>query len=157
MIIFESWSKFLLFLHFLAGIAVVGSAVHLTFRFSEGLLGKAGRTAKVCLHARTLMYSYLASMVLGAMLYPAFRVRVRHEYLDVEIPLATALFEIKEHLAALALFPIVLLYFMARVFKRAGAFESEYRVLFGGLLGFVLISLGYAGWCGWYLTTLRSL
>ena len=46
-------------------------------------------------------------MLLGLLLYPNYRVRVRSAHLDHEAPLVVQLFDFKEHLAALALALVV--------------------------------------------------
>jgi amino acid permease len=47
--------------------------------------------------------AYLFSFVLGLLIYPVFRVKVRAEYFDPKIPWATGLFEIKEYVGAIGL------------------------------------------------------
>ena len=46
-------------------------------------------------------------VLLGLLLYPAYRVHVRSAHLDHEAPLVVQLFDFKEHLAALALVLVV--------------------------------------------------
>ena len=46
-------------------------------------------------------------ILLGLLLYPTYRVRVRSAHLDHEAPLVVQLFDFKEHLAALALVLVV--------------------------------------------------
>ena len=48
--------------------------------------------------------AYLLSFILGLLIYPVFRIRVRAEYFDPQLPWLTGLFEIKEYLGAIGLF-----------------------------------------------------
>ena len=48
--------------------------------------------------------AYIASFFLGLVIYPVFRVNVRANYFDKSLQWATAIFEIKEHVAALSFF-----------------------------------------------------
>jgi hypothetical protein len=48
--------------------------------------------------------TYLISFILGLLIYPRIRVRIRAEYFDPKIPWATGLFEIKEYIGAIGLF-----------------------------------------------------
>ena len=59
-------------------------------------------------YTRAVMILFVTTMVLGAFLYPPFRVNVRAAYLDARVPWGTGLFEVKEHSAAmgLALLPL---------------------------------------------------
>ena len=53
--------------------------------------------------------AYLASFLLGLLIYPVFRIKVRAEYFDLKLPWLTGLFEIKEYLAAIGLFVALVL------------------------------------------------
>lgn len=77
MIFLESWSKFLLFFHFLAAIMATATAWHLLVRFLIKVRGRRGLLRLVRLHALLLLISYGITFVLGGLIYPAFRVRVR--------------------------------------------------------------------------------
>ena len=156
MVIFESIAKPLLFLHLLAGIAVVATAIHLLCRFVIKARGRRGLLRLVRLHALLLLIFYTCTVVLGALLYPTFRVRVRHEYFDEHVPFATSLFEIKEHLAALGLLPVVLLYVIAHQLQFRDQHDRRYIWLFLGTLGFLTAIVSFNAWCGWWLGTLRS-
>lgn len=59
--------------------------------------------------------TYIVSFILGLLIYPVFRVKVRAEYFDGSLPWATGIFEIKEHLASIGLFISIalLLYYYA--------------------------------------------
>ena len=53
--------------------------------------------------------AYVLSFILGLLIYPVFRVRVRAEYFDPKLPWLTGLFEIKEYVGAIGLFVALVL------------------------------------------------
>lgn len=52
-------------------------------------------------------WGYIASFIFGLLIYPVFRVNVRAADFDKFRPWATGLFEIKEHIGAIALFTAI--------------------------------------------------
>lgn len=62
----------------------------------------AFRRVRPELYTNMVVTLYVVTFVLGALIYPTFRVHVR-SYFDVELGAATGGFEIKEHFAALGL------------------------------------------------------
>lgn len=50
------------------------------------------------------IWVYLISFILGLLIYPVFRIKVRAEYFDPQLPWLTGLFEIKEYIGAIGLF-----------------------------------------------------
>jgi len=155
-IIFEPYSKLILFFHLLSAIVATASAIHLAMRFTMALRGRKGLFRIKKVHAQILAVSYTFSFVLGAMLYPTFRVRVRHEYFDVDLPWATALFEVKEHYAALALLPVLALYVISSKLDFTQSEDRRYVPLCYVLLSATILALFYNAVAGWYLGTLRS-
>lgn len=96
----------MLLLHALSGFAALAISVHvLYFAWRGGGDDNAGHRAR----ARARRYAaiawplYVAAMVTGALVYPAYKVGVREAWLDANRPALTGLFEIKEHWAALGL------------------------------------------------------
>lgn len=55
------------------------------------------------------IWSYLGVFILGLLIYPVFRVKVRGDYFDPQLPWLTGLFEIKEFIAAIGLFVALVL------------------------------------------------
>lgn len=156
MVAFESVSTPLRFLHLLAAIATAGSAVHLLVRFILALRGRHGLFRIKRMHTRILLVSYGLTFLLGCVIYPTFRVRVRHDFLDAQVPLATALFEIKEHLAVLALLPVITLYWLSQSLDFRDPDDRRYLGLFSGLLFFVLAVIFFNSCVGWWIGTLRA-
>ena len=146
----------LLFFHLIAAFVALGGAVHLLIRLVVTLKKRPDSFHVVHIHNYILFLSYSTCMLLGALLYPTFRVRVRYEYFDTALPWATALFEIKEHAAALALFPVLLLFVLLRNTDFRDPSHRQYIPLCALMLLWVIGTLGFNAWCGWYLGTLRS-
>ena len=156
-IVFESIARPLLFLHLIAAACATGAAIHLAIRVWGYLRGRVMKVGHEKLYARLLGIFYAISFLLGAAIYPAFRVNVRAEYFDPHLPWATALFEIKEHLATLGLAAtagIVLLSIaIDRPLTRA---PRRLLPMYAGLIAVVLAVVFYNVWSGWYLSTLKA-
>jgi hypothetical protein len=151
MVAFESVARVLHFLHLVAGVVTLASATHLLVRTR-----KNKRDPRIRLHTLTLLLAYVSTYVLGALIYPTFRVRVRAEILDPSYPWATGLFEIKEHAASLLLLPVVAIFVLARVVDAGAEADRRYLSLLRGLAGVVLCAVVYNACVGWYLGTIRS-
>jgi hypothetical protein len=157
MLPFESVSKFLLFIHLVSAFCAVAVAIHLLSRLIQGLRGRIGLFRQMRLHARLLALLYAATFLLGAMVYPTFRVRVRPEYFDRALPWATAMFELKEHGATAALLPATAVWLLARSLDFRDSADRGLAGLIGGLVAFVLAVLLFNAGVGWYLCSLRSI
>jgi cytochrome bd-type quinol oxidase subunit 1 len=157
MVVFESIARPLLFLHLIAATCVTASAVHLAIRVWGYLRGNVTKVPFEKTYARLLVVSYAVCYVLGAIVYPAFRVRVRAEYFDAAVPWATGLFEVKEHLATLGMVIAVGIWLLSRAIRNP-LDENDRRLLplYAGLIASVLFIIGYDVWSGWYLTTLKA-
>ena len=155
MLFLESIARPLLLLHMLTGVAAAAVAIHLMVRLARTLKrGKRARRSEA-LHGRLLLWIYGACFTLGALVYPTFRVRVRHEYFDTSLPLATGFFEIKEHLPALGLVAAVAAW---RLTRADG--EQDPGAAPGACIAFTSVSLAALVLnivIGFYLTLLRSI
>jgi hypothetical protein len=156
MLAFEPFARLLHFLHWLGGIATVGTCTHLLVRLLYRSRHGKLRKARVRLHALILAISYASTWILGTLIYPTFRVRVRADLLDKTYPWATGLFEIKEHAATLIVFPVIAIYAMGRKLDFSNDQDRRYSALFIGLVCIVLSVTIYNACVGWYLGTLRS-
>lgn len=156
MVFLEPWAKVLLFLHLIAAVVALGSAIHLLMRFVVTMKKRPNAFFLVRMHNKILFVSYSVCMLFAALVYPTFRIRVRFEYFDTELPWATALFEIKEHVAAIAFFPLLLLYVLLRELDLRDESNRHYIPLCTIILVWIIGTLGFNAWCGWYLGTLRS-
>ncbi len=144
--------KFLLILHAISAIVLFGSSTHNGILAWFHMRGDYRRRVLQRRYAAVMFVSYLITFGLGLVIYPAFRVGVRPDFLDVVHPLATGFFECKEHLAALGL-GLLLWYFpMSRRIndQPPGPLQPLYNfsgltlmgiVWFSGLTGLMLVSL----------------
>jgi uncharacterized membrane protein len=153
---FESVSKFLLFLHLVAAVVVLASGVHGYTRLARSMRHRGAFSKQARLHIGIFFTAYVFTVALGALIYPTFRVRIRHEYLDDALPWATGLFEIKELFAALALLPAFGAFLLANTIDPAEPSHKPHAVMCLTLIAYVLAVLVYNAGCGWYLGTLKS-
>lgn len=87
-----------LVLHLVLAVSAVGSSVHVAL-FSLRTPG-APRTRRLALLA---LLTSLAAFIVGALVYPSYKVEIRAAYLEAAQPAATRAFDLKEQLVALAL------------------------------------------------------
>ena len=97
--------------------------------------------------------SYILNLLTGILIYPVFKVNVRAYDFDKNKQWATALFEIKEHLAALGLFAAIALSFIILFIKKGNMDEPTEKtvmhlvyfsfsvVLLSAVVGFILTAL----------------
>lgn len=93
------------------------------------------------------------AFLLGCVLYPTYRVRVRAEYLDRAAPVVAHLFDMKEHMAALALLASLGLLWLSR---RANPSAPETRRLYLGLAWFVCVAIWFVALTGLYVVSYRA-
>ncbi|MCC7121660.1 MAG: hypothetical protein IT493_08905 [Gammaproteobacteria bacterium] len=144
----------LLIVHGLLAVALLGAVTHQTAalwwpprRGAHGFVDRfRGRQAVVFTNAIVVLY--VLTFVLGAVIYPAYRVDVRLVLEDMLMYAPTGAFEIKEHIAALGLGLLPAYWHYAR--KPAGEFLWTRRlhaaflalgVWFGFITGHVLNNL----------------
>lgn len=156
MLAFESYARFLHFLHLLAAIVSLGACAHFFVRLYQNVRRGRFLDRRSKLHATILTTAYASTWVLGALVYPTFRVRVRAELLDRAYPWASGLFEIKEHAANIALLPVLAIFVLTRVLDPEHEADRRHARLLGALAGLVLTILTFNACVGWYLGTLRS-
>ncbi len=156
-VVFEQISKPLLFLHLVAGVICIATSVHLLLRGIHAYRHPGAFLGQVRLHALLLTCAYLFSVVLGGLIYPAFRVQVRYTLFDAALPWATGLFEMKEMLATVGLLPVLGVLAFSRALNTRSPEHRSYYPLYIGMVGFVLFTVTFNACCGWYLGTIRSL
>jgi hypothetical protein len=145
--------KLLLLIHAVSALALVGASTH------SGLLGIAhlrGRAAKVQLdrlYSAVVFWLYLVTFMLGAFIYPSFRVDVRAAYLDEALPLGTRLFELKEHLIALGAVGAIIQGSLGRRADRSPAEAMLFDVARICVMGAVI----YAALVGLFLVSVKSI
>lgn len=153
----ESVAKPLLVVHALVAAALLGSCTHAAYELVRYLLSRPRRPKLERIHARLMLFLYSAQFTLGAVLYPTYRVKVRHNYFDAHLPWATNLFDIKEMFAAFGLGLVIVYYLLSRVYD---PHDSEHRKMLG-LYAFCGLSVTAIVWfsaiSGLLLTTFRAL
>jgi hypothetical protein len=103
--ILASFARELVLVHAIVAFVLVGAVTHHAIVALDMLRGSF-RARLTRVYAKTTAVCYVATMALGALAYPTFRVHAR-AYLDADAPWASALFEAKEDVATIAL-PLVL-------------------------------------------------
>ncbi len=143
--VLDTLRPLLLVAHGLLAVALTGAAVHAAVAGWTGLRGAARWQGRLPVYANVLLWSWIATLVTGLLIYPPFRVAVRAECFDLRIPLATGFFEVKEHWLAMGL-PVAAVY--RTLARRGGAAVAGRGVhLLGILLGLVIVSatgIGFA-------------
>lgn len=114
-----AWRRALLVLHMGGSIVLIGAATHHALHMRHYLRGRFNRAPLEKLYARVIAVAYVATFLIGAVLYPTYRVHVRGYYLDRYAPFFSGLFDVKEVFAALALLVAVGLGALASTFKPA--------------------------------------
>jgi hypothetical protein len=118
LVVFESIALPLLLAHAVVGFTAVGTATHFAAYAVIGAL-RGGAAAQLRRFSALAPTALAAQALLGFALYPTYRVRVRLADLDRTAPAVAQLFDLKEHLAALALALVA----AAAVAARAGGRE----------------------------------
>jgi hypothetical protein len=100
---------FLLILHALVGVALLGALTHQMVSSLRGRSGRSGsfvdRYSGVNQKAFTTAVAvlYVAGLLLGATIYPSYRLEVRIPFEEMSLGWAVGLFEMKEHFAGIGL------------------------------------------------------
>ncbi len=109
----------LLLIHAIIGFGALAISIHvLWFVWKRPGLGAAGRVRH---YLRIAWPMYLAALISGALIYPAYMVTVRKAWLEAHRPAVVGWFEIKEHWAALGL---ILAWGMWRWFRKGETDEA---------------------------------
>ena len=154
MVFLEDFYSLLLLLHLFVTIVLVGSMTHNLLIVINYLRSKFGRQKLEWLYVKVSLWSYIIVYVIGALIYPAYRIHIRHEYFDPQLPWATGLFEVKEHWGAVGLALFFVYYFLRRSFKPAE--EKEKLFLYMSLCFVLNVILWYKVIIGCYLTLLKG-
>lgn len=148
-------AKILLLLHAAAAIVLIGSTTHNGILAYFHWRGSARRRVLQRIYVRIVSWAYLVTFVLGLVIYPPFRVRVRADYLDEEVPLATGFFEVKEHWLAVGLLVLLVYRVLAReVDVRERYAETRLYHLLGVLL---MVIVWWSVFTGLALVSIRSI
>jgi hypothetical protein len=154
MVFLEKFYEILLLLHLFVTFVLVGAMTHNLLIVIDYLRGKFNRHKRELLYVKVSLYSYVIVYVLGALVYPAFRVYIRGETFDPLIPWATGLFEVKEHWGALGLAFFFVYYLMRKNFTPQT--EKAKLFLYVPLCFLLNIIVWYKTIVGCYLSILKG-
>lgn len=116
--------RLLLVLHAGGSIVLIGASTHHALQMRHYLAGRFGREKLEKTYAKVTSLAYLFTYVIGALLYPSYRVHVRGLWLDRHALGYAELFDLKEVYASLTLTVAVALGAMALTLR-----PSEERAL----------------------------
>jgi hypothetical protein len=102
-VVFYAVRHLLLVLHAGGSIVLIGAATHHALQMRHYLRGEYGREKLEKLYAKVVAVAYALTFVVGALLYPSYRVHVRGLWLDAHAPAFSNLFDVKETYASLTL------------------------------------------------------
>ena len=97
--------KVLLLIHLGLAMVLLGASCHAAVAAWQVVLGRAAKLRLYRTYCSILLAVFPLTLALGAIIYPGFSMHVRPLF-DHDLPWATGLFEIKEHMMALLL-PLV--------------------------------------------------
>lgn len=113
----------MLIVHGLLAVTLLGAITHQAFSVARRPRAGAGPRSFVsrfgsvpaASYAQPIVMLFVATAIMGALLYPQYRIEVRTTLEDLQLPAANGVFEIKEHLIAvgLGLLPSYWLYWRA--------------------------------------------
>jgi len=154
MVFLEDFYKVLLLAHLFATFVLIGSMTHNLLCVVGYLRGRFGKQKLEWLYVRVSFWAYIIVYVFGVLIYPAFRVYIRGDYFDPQLPWATGLFEVKEHWGAIGLALFFVYYFLRRSFQPDN--EKEKLYLYVPLCFLLNIILWYKVVVGCYLSLLKG-
>ncbi len=154
MVFLEKVSKLLLFLHLISAFVLIGSLTHNLIIIVDYWRGKFAKKDLEKLYAKISFWAYSIVFILGALVYPTFRIRVRYEYFDKSLPWATGLFEVKEHWASIGFALCIAYSFLRRNLDPEG--EKEKLFCYTLMCCILYVIVWYSTSIGYYLTTLKG-
>lgn len=151
----QAWGKFLLLLHALFGILLLGSMTHNVLLVVPYLWGSFRKVALEKLYVKVVFVAYGVTFGLGALSYPNYRYRVRALHFDKELPWASNLFDIKEHWAGVGLALVCAFLLLSRIIDP----RQDRQML--GFYAFLSVALALIVWfnliSGLLLTSYRGI
>ena len=154
MVFLESFYSPLLLAHLLATFLLVGAMTHNLTIVISYLRGKFGQQKLEWLYVRVSLWAYAVVYLIGALIYPAYRVHMRYEYFDKNLPWATGLFEVKEHWGAVGLGMFFVYYLLRKNFQPSE--ERDKLYLYVPLCALLNVIVWYKVVVGCYLTLLKG-
>jgi hypothetical protein len=102
-------TTFLLIVHGLLAVALLGAITHqaasvcLPARKPAASFSGRFRSVNAAAYAHAVVWLYLASTILGGLIYPDYRLNIRDVLEELQLRVANGSFELKEHFVALGL------------------------------------------------------
>jgi hypothetical protein len=153
--------RFLLVVHAIVGGLAVATTTHLVVWSYPSLSRRPTRTRGIRTFALWAMVSYIAQLVLGNVLYPAYKVRVRMGYLEERsaagqnLGWVSRVFDWKEHWVAIGL-PLLVVAFVLSGRRAPSTAPLEWpRAVFFCALG-AAVCAWTAAIIGLLVTSVRS-
>lgn len=165
MIFLEEHSRFLLVLHTILGGALVASATHLVVWTRGYWRGNLARVKGVKRFAWIVACLFAAQLLLGLVIYPIYKVRVRVEYFDdptaamqlyPTVQKVSRWFDVKEHAIGLGLAVAIGLVWILSAWKPKQDGDSIAPVVAGMAL-FVAATTWFAAIVGIVTVSFRSI
>ena len=144
----------LLIAHLLVTFVLIGAMTHNLFCVVDYVQGKFNRQKLELRYAKVSFWAYVIVYIIGALIYPAYRIYIRANYFDPQLPWATGLFEVKEHWGAIGLGLFLIYYLLRRNFQPSE--EKEKLYLYVPLCLLLNIIVWYKVVVGCYLTLLKG-
>ncbi len=154
MVFLENFYRPLLLAHLLATFLLVGAMTHNLVIVIGYLRGKFGRQKLEWIYVRVSLWAYVIVYAIGALIYPAYRIYIRHDYFDPKLPWATGLFEVKEHWGAVGLAMFFAYYLLRKSFQPSE--ETDKLYLYVPLCVLLNLIVWYKVVVGCYLTILKG-
>ncbi len=154
MVFLEKLYNPLLLAHLFVTFVLIGAMTHNLFCVFGYLRGKFNRQKLELRYAKVSFWAYFIVYVIGALIYPAYRIYIRADYFDPQVPWATGLFEVKEHWGAIGLGMFLIYYILRRNFQPSE--EKEKLFLYVPLCVLLNIIVWYKVVVGCYLTVLKG-
>ncbi len=154
MVFLENFYRPLLLAHLLATFLLVGAMTHNLVIVIGYLRGKFGRQKLEWIYVRVSLWAYVIVYAIGALIYPAYRIYIRHDYFDPKLPWATGLFEVKEHWGAVGLGMFFVYYLLRKSFQPSE--ETDKLYLYVPLCVLLNLIVWYKVVVGCYLTILKG-
>lgn len=154
MVFLENFYGLLLLAHLFVTFVLAGSMTHGLLIVVGYLRGRFGRQKLEWFYVRVSLWAYTIVYIIGALIYPAYRIHIRHRYFDPELPWATGLFETKEHWGAVGLAMFFVYYFLRKSFQPAE--EKDKLFLYVPLCLLLNVIVWYKIVAGSYLTILKG-
>ncbi|UCG49549.1 MAG: hypothetical protein JSU94_07170 [Phycisphaerales bacterium] len=154
MVFLEDFYEILLLMHLFVTFVLVGSMTHNLLIVARYVRGRFARQKAEYLFVKISFWAYVVVYVLGALIYPAFRIHIRAAYFDASIPWATGLFEVKEHWGAVGLALFAVYYVVRRSFRPDE--EREKLFFYVPLCVLLNVIVWYKVVVGCYLSLLKG-